>query len=119
MEPDIISVSLAVAVFLFLVKEVLPLIIPKMRDKTNGYAASLKTIEDKLDNVQGKVESLYQWHNKFDEDGVHIWYIRPSLCKEIHQTRVAVEALRNDFIVAKIREERTIDQLEKISKEEH
>ena len=49
-------------------------------------ADAIKTLSERAEKVELKLDSLnhinktmYDWHDKSDEDGVKIWYVRRSL----------------------------------------
>jgi hypothetical protein len=38
-----------------------------------------------IDDISRKVDSLHEWHNISDEEGVKIWYLRKSLEKTLEK----------------------------------
>lgn len=46
----------------------------------------------KQDAMAERVEKLYEWHNRMDEDGVPVWYVRKSLEKAISDLATAIKA---------------------------
>ena len=64
--------------------------------------APLAKMVKQIDALQTKVNDLWEWHNKEDEDGVKLWYVKRShgetlktLVTEIEALRAVVEKLRS------------------------
>ena len=61
---------------------------------------SLKSISDRVEKVDLKIDmvnqmnkTMYDWHDKNDEDGVKIWYVRRSLEEALHENVKAINIL--------------------------
>jgi len=50
----------------------------------------LKAIEEHSKLAGKQIQDLHTWHDRFDEDGVPVWYIRSSLEKVVQQNAEAV-----------------------------
>lgn len=74
---------------------------------------SLDSISKKVDSLESKVrqmaeetEEMYDWHNKSDQDGVKIWYVRQSLENALRDNAKATEAIaRNIELQTRLLEE--------------
>jgi hypothetical protein len=53
----------------------------------------VKGLDTRVKNTQDLIEDLHEWHDKSDQDGVKIWYIRRSLEDALNKNAAAVEAL--------------------------
>lgn len=60
----------SIVLILFIVKEVVNIMQIKKQ---------LNRIEQNQAKTLAHTEALYNWHNKTDEDGVPVWYVRRSL----------------------------------------
>lgn len=58
-----------------------------------GEALTQAQLKEVLTPLARLTEELHGWHNKEDEDGVKVWYVRRSLEKAIVQLGAAVEHL--------------------------
>jgi hypothetical protein len=61
---------------------------------------SLKSISDRVEKVDLKVDlinqmnkTMFDWHDKSDEDGVKIWYVRRSLEEALQENVRAINIL--------------------------
>lgn len=61
---------------------------------------TLKSIDNRVEKIDMKVDGLlqtnktmYDWHDKNDEDGVKIWYVRRSLEEALHENVKAINIL--------------------------
>jgi peptidoglycan hydrolase CwlO-like protein len=86
---------------------------------------NLDSISKKIDSLEVKVkqiseesEEMYDWHNKSDQDGVKIWYVRQSLENALRDNAKATEAIaRNIELQTKLLEE-MIQNQRSMSKEQ-
>jgi hypothetical protein len=77
---------------------------------------SLKSITDRVEKVDIKIDmanqmnkTMFDWHDKSDEDGVKIWYVRRSLEEAINilaknsdmQTRLLEDMVRQNKEISK------------------
>ncbi len=61
---------------------------------------SLKSISDRTEKIDVKIDminqmnrTMFDWHDKNDEDGVKIWYVRRSLEEALHENVKAINIL--------------------------
>ena len=61
---------------------------------------SLKSISERVEKVDIKIDiinqmnrTMFDWHDKNDEDGVKIWYVRRSLEEALHENVKAINIL--------------------------
>jgi len=52
---------------------------------------SIKEIRRNVEELHDAVKDLYQWHNKEDDEGVKIWYVRKSLEDNIKRLPTTLE----------------------------
>lgn len=86
---------------------------------------NLKIINDRVDRVDLKVDNLLQlnktmfdWHDKSDEDGVKIWYVRRSLEEALQENVRAINILaKNSETQTRLLED-MINQNREISKDQ-
>lgn len=65
-----------------------------------------KIREEILEPLKLKLDTLYDWHDKTDQDGVKIWYVRKSLEDTLTDTSKAMTILaKNSEIQTKLLEE--------------
>ena len=65
-----------------------------------------KIKEDILEPMKARMEILYEWHDKTDQDGVKIWYVRKSLEDTLGDTSKAMTILaKNSEIQTRLLEE--------------
>ncbi len=64
---------------------------------------SLKSISDRTEKIDVKIDminqmnrTMFDWHDKNDEDGVKIWYVRRSLEEALHENVKAINILANN-----------------------
>lgn len=86
---------------------------------------NIKVINDRVDRVDLKVDNLLQlnktmfdWHDKSDEDGVKIWYVRRSLEEALQENVRAINILaKNSETQTRLLED-MINQNREISKDQ-
>ena len=86
---------------------------------------SLKSISERLEKVDIKVDvvnqmnrTMFDWHDKNDEDGVKIWYVRRSLEEALHENVKAINILaKNSEIQTKLLED-MVRQNKEMSKDQ-
>lgn len=86
---------------------------------------NLKVINDRVEKVDIKVDNLlqmnktmYDWHDKSDEDGVKIWYVRRSLEEALQENVRAINILaKNSETQTRLLED-MINQNREISKDQ-
>lgn len=65
-----------------------------------------KIKDDILEPMKGRMETLYDWHDKTDQDGVKIWYVRKSLEDTLGETAKAMTILaKNSELQTRLLEE--------------
>lgn len=66
----------------------------------------LSKIETKIQQIAEESEEMYDWHNKSDQDGVKVWYVRQSLENALRDNAKATEAIaRNIELQTRLLEE--------------
>lgn len=86
---------------------------------------SLKSISDRVEKVDIKIDiinqmnrTMFDWHDKNDEDGVKIWYVRRSLEEALHENVKAINILaKNSEIQTKLLED-MVRQNKEMSKDQ-
>jgi DNA-binding protein H-NS len=69
-----------------------------------NLSKSIKEIDDKIVKIDIKVDELvkdsaemYDWHDKSDQDGVKVWYVRQSLENALRDNAKATEAIAKNI----------------------
>lgn len=86
---------------------------------------SLKSISERVEKVDIKIDiinqmnrTMFDWHDKNDEDGVKIWYVRRSLEEALHENVKAINILaKNSEIQTKLLED-MVRQNKEMSKDQ-
>lgn len=86
---------------------------------------SLKSISDRTEKIDVKIDminqmnrTMFDWHDKNDEDGVKIWYVRRSLEEALHENVKAINILaKNSEIQTKLLED-MVRQNKEMSKDQ-
>ena len=87
--------------------------------------ANLKSISDRVEKVDIKIDmtnqmskTMFDWHDKSDEDGVKIWYVRRSLEEALQENVRAINILsKNSELQTRLLEE-MVRQNKEISKDQ-
>ena len=74
---------------------------------------AIKSVSDRVDKTDIKVDNMVQmnkimfdWHDKSDEDGVKLWYVRRSLEEALHENVRAINILaKNSEIQTRLLED--------------
>jgi transcriptional regulator len=67
--------------------------IHKIKDDLQAISIKLEKVEIKVDGLYSINKTMYDWHDKSDEDGVKIWYVRRSLEEALHENVKAINIL--------------------------
>lgn len=94
------QIGLMCAIIAVILDKTLPLIQKKngndphkrMQDDMTAAKQQLTRLELDLSSIKRYTGELHRWHDKEDEDGVKIWYIRSSLERAIHKLAEAADA---------------------------
>jgi len=86
---------------------------------------SLKSISDRVEKVDIKIDmvnqmnkTMFDWHDKSDEDGVKIWYVRRSLEEALQENVRAINILaKNSEMQTRLLED-MVRQNKEISKDQ-
>lgn len=74
----------------------------KAKDKLDDVITILNDIKAQKDhNLDEMVRTLYDWHNKSDQDGVKLWYVPRSwylILKDVVDTTATVNTTQNQLI---------------------
>lgn len=90
----------------------------QMTDSIKSISNHVEKIEIKVDNLVQTNKTMYDWHDKNDEDGVKIWYVRRSLEEALHENVKAINILaKNSEIQTKLLED-MVRQNKEISKDQ-
>lgn len=77
-----------------------------MTKSIDAVGKRLETIETKIQQIAEESEEMYDWHNKSDQDGVKVWYVRQSLENALRDNAKATEAIaRNIELQTRLLEE--------------
>lgn len=89
-----------------------------MTKSLDSINEKLVKVEVKVDDLVEQTEEMYDWHNKSDQDGVKVWYVRQSLENALRDNAKAVEAIaKNIELQTRLLEEMITNQ-RMISKEQ-
>lgn len=92
--------------------------IEKISADIKDLKEKLEMIEDDMEILSKQSEEMYSWHNKNDQDGVKVWYIRQSLENALKDNAKATEAIaKNIELQTRLLEEMIVNQ-RMISKEQ-
>lgn len=84
---DITSLGFGVAISFLVIKELF-VIVKKQMDNRDP-AGAVSRYETKAAIKQ--IDQLWHWHNKTDQDGVPVWYVRKSLEDVIYKLSENIE----------------------------
>lgn len=68
-----------------------------MKKTLDSVESKLSKIEEKIDDLVKDAEEMYDWHNKSDQDGVKVWYVRQSLENALRDNAKATEAIAKNI----------------------
>jgi len=68
-----------------------------MKKTLDSVESKLSKIEEKIDDLAKDAEEMYDWHNKSDQDGVKVWYVRQSLENALRDNAKATEAIAKNI----------------------
>lgn len=92
--------------------------IHKIKDDLQTISNKLEKVEIKVDGLYSMNKTMYDWHDKADEDGVKIWYVRRSLEEALHENVKAINILaKNSEIQTKLLED-MVRQNKEMSKDQ-
>jgi hypothetical protein len=90
----------------------------QMNDSIKSISNHVEKMDIKVDNVMQLTKTMYDWHDKNDEDGVKIWYVRRSLEEALHENVKAINILaKNSEVQTKLLED-MVKQNKEISKDQ-
>lgn len=83
-----------------------------LKDSNEKLKESNDKLKDELlEPLKTKIDTLYEWHDKTDQDGVKVWYVRKSLEDSLSDTSKAMNILaKNSEIQTKLLEEMNNEQ---------
>jgi hypothetical protein len=87
--------------------------IHKIKDDLQKVGDRLEKAEVKIDSILQMNKTMYDWHDKSDEDGVKIWYVRRSLEEALQENVKAINILAKNSEV----QTRLLEDMVKQSKE--
>ncbi len=78
----------------------------KTSEQIDNILDALKEQKTCIDNITKKTNIMYDWHDKDDQDGVKVWYIRQSLENVLRDNARAVAAIaKNSELQTRLLEE--------------
>jgi hypothetical protein len=90
----------------------------QMNDGLRSINEKVEKTELKIDNVMQMTRTMYDWHDKSDEDGVKIWYVRRSLEEALHENVKAINILaKNSEVQTRLLED-MVKQNKEMSKDQ-
>jgi hypothetical protein len=90
----------------------------KIKDTVDEIKDRLQKTEGKVDELIQMTDTMYDWHNKADEDGVKIWYVRRSLEEALHENVKAINILaKNSEMQTRLLED-MVKQSKEMSKDQ-
>jgi hypothetical protein len=114
---DMTAMGLVVALLLIVTREVMVWLgnknlqssdvkIKLMSEQIQSLVDDGKEQKVRFDNLSKEVHTLYEWHDKDDQDGVKVWYIRQSLENVLRDNAKAVAAIaKNSELQTRLLEE--------------
>jgi hypothetical protein len=114
---DMTAMGLVIALLLIVVREVMVWLgnknlqssdvkIKLMGEQIQSLVDDGKEQKTRFDNLSKEVHTLYEWHDKDDQDGVKVWYIRQSLENVLRDNARAVAAIaKNSELQTRLLEE--------------
>lgn len=103
-DPSIVDIGIGAAVALLIIKEVLSFARDVLNKKNGGnghgvppaMAAGIKELtRDYWEPVLRMTDEMHKWHNVHDNDGVKMWYVRPSLVVAIRSLSDNIDTQTN------------------------
>lgn len=92
--------------------------IHKIKDDIESIGDRLEKTELKVDNILQMSKTMYDWHDKSDEDGVKIWYVRRSLEEALQENVRAINILaKNSEMQTRLLED-MVKQSKEMSKDQ-
>jgi Ni,Fe-hydrogenase I large subunit len=92
--------------------------IHKIKDDLEAVGDRLEKTELKVDSILQMNKTMYDWHDKSDEDGVKIWYVRRSLEEALQENVKAINILaKNSEVQTKLLED-MVKQNKEINKDQ-
>lgn len=92
--------------------------IHKIKDDIESIGDRLEKTELKIDNILQMSKTMYDWHDKSDEDGVKIWYVRRSLEEALQENVRAINILaKNSEMQTRLLED-MVKQSKEMSKDQ-
>jgi hypothetical protein len=90
----------------------------QMNDSIKTIDNRVEKIDMKIDNLVQSNKTMYDWHDKNDEDGVKIWYVRRSLEEALQENVKAINILaKNSEVQTRLLED-MVKQNKEISKDQ-
>lgn len=92
--------------------------IHKMKDDIESTKNKLERLDYKLDGIYNMNKTMFEWHDKSDEDGVKIWYVRRSLEEALQENVKAINILaKNSEVQTRLLED-MVRQNKEINKDQ-
>jgi hypothetical protein len=90
----------------------------KMKDDIDLAKIKLEKLDYKLDSLVHMNKTMYEWHDRSDEDGVKIWYVRRSLEEALQENVKAINILaKNSELQTRLLED-MVKQNKEMSKDQ-
>jgi hypothetical protein len=90
----------------------------QINDSLRSISERVEKVDIKVDIINQMNRTMFDWHDKNDEDGVKIWYVRRSLEEALHENVKAINILaKNSEIQTKLLED-MVRQNKEMSKDQ-
>ena len=77
-----------------------------LSEQIDVSVSETKELKSKVDSMARELHTMYEWHDKDDQDGVKVWYIRQSLENVLRDNASAVAAIaKNSELQTRLLEE--------------
>lgn len=116
-DSELTAVGLLAALLLIVAREVFAFLSNKnlqsseiklkvLSEQIDQSVSETKELKNKVDGMARDVRIMYEWHDKDDQDGVKVWYIRQSLENVLRDNAAAVAAIaKNSELQTRLLEE--------------
>ena len=89
---DFTQIGLGGLVAILILREVFAFLrVKRNQELSDMLRQHIKDDQTYLKDIQSKVSDLHVWHNRTDEDGVPVWYVRKSLEASVEKLATAIE----------------------------
>jgi peptidoglycan hydrolase CwlO-like protein len=68
-----------------------------LQNGLDGLNLKAEALDDKVSDVEKKIQDLWDWHNVKDSEGVPRWYVRKSLEESINKLEASIHELKDQM----------------------